>query len=368
MSEIKLNLGCGKKHKEGYVNVDIQEPCDLQHDLRMPLPFADGSVGEIFTEGNFVCHVSIAEWGGLKREIARILRPGGKLEIIFLDFEYLAKAFLDNKDGKRWGWWRMGILGGQEDEYDFSKNCFTCDKLVSDFREEGMADFATEQLSQEGYVRLICHKQKPDRTMKILIGTPVNISKDYAIERWLENVSKLEYPADLLLVDSSPGLEYMEKIKEYCAKHGVTNYKLKHLEIGPFQPWAEKAGRSWEIIRQEILANDYDAWFSWECDKLLPANALEKLTTIMKAGNYMMLHPNSWTRNTPSQPTADFGCSLIRRECLEKFGFLLEGPGAPNCWAISEEWFKKRVLKDGGSYIELYGVIDPVISLHKFKS
>ena len=361
---IKLNLGCGKKHKEGYVNIDIQEPCDLKHDLRNPLPFADDSIDEVFSEGNFVCHVSRADWRGLKREIARTLKPDGKLEIIFLDFEYLAKSFLENKDDKRWGWWWMGVFGGQEDDYDFSKNCFTCDKLISDFQEEGMVDFKTERLSQEGYVRLICSKQRPDRTMKILIGTPINIRKDYAMEQWLENVSKLEYPADLILVDSSPGLDYIEKVKGYCTKYGINNYKIKHIEISQFQPWAEKAGRSWEIIRQEVLASDYDAWFSWECDRTIPIDALDKLVTIMKAGNYMMLHPNSWKREIPTQPAADFGCSLIKRECLEKYGFLLEGPDMPDCWARSEDWFKKRVLKDGGNYIELYGIIDPICHLN----
>ena len=41
--------------------------------------------------------------------------------------------------------------------------------------------------------------------MKILIGTPIHEVKDYAMERWLENVAKLQEvtPCDLLLVDNS---------------------------------------------------------------------------------------------------------------------------------------------------------------------
>src|SRR3989344_1033770 len=101
--------------------------------------------------------------------------------------------------------------------------------------------------------------------MKVLIGTPINEVKDYAMERWLENVAKLQkvYPADLLMVDNSPGLEYVAKVKEYCAKYGIINYKIEHLEIGQWQPSAEKIGRSREIIRQEFLSRDYEAWFSW---------------------------------------------------------------------------------------------------------
>jgi hypothetical protein len=276
---------------------------------------------------------------------------------------------LDNKDGKRWSWWWQTIFSAQENEYDFSKNGFTYEKLVADLFEEGMINFGREQLEDPSYIHLICYKQPRDwkikATMKILIGTPIHISKDYCMERWLENVAmlQLEYLADLLLVDTSPGLEYVEKVKGYCAKYNIKNYEIKHLEINEHQPAAEKTGRSWEIIRQEILAKDYDAWFSWGCDRIIPTSALGKLATIMEAGNYMMVGPNSWAREMPSEPSVNFGCALIKRECLEKYGFSLEYPGMPDCWAGVEDWFKKQVLKGGGSYIEIFGVIEPIYHL-----
>ena len=118
--------------------------------------------------------------------------------------------------------------------------------------------------------------------MKILIGTPIHQVKDYAMERWLENVSKLEYQTDLLLVDNSPGTDYVEKVKGYCAKYGITNYRIEHLEINPELSVSEIIGRSTEIIRQEVLSHDYDAWFSWECDQLIPNNALRELIKMME--------------------------------------------------------------------------------------
>ena len=46
--EIKLNLGCGKNHKEGYINVDKYGGPDLSHDLEsFPWPWEDSSVSEI---------------------------------------------------------------------------------------------------------------------------------------------------------------------------------------------------------------------------------------------------------------------------------------------------------------------------------
>lgn len=203
--------------------------------------------------------------------------------------------------------------------------------------------------------------------LKILIGTPIHHIKDYAMERWLQNVAKLqaESPTDLLLVDNSPNLDYIEKVKNYCQKYGITNYRIEHLDIGDLQGRDEKIARSREIIRQYILAHDYDVWFSWESDQIIPPDTLGKLVKIMEAGHYTMIHPNSWERVFPFEPAVNFGVCLIRRAPLEKHTFLLDTPALRNSWYGGEEWFKKQVLADGGSYVEIYGVIKPIYHLDK---
>lgn len=203
--------------------------------------------------------------------------------------------------------------------------------------------------------------------MKILIGTPIHESKDYAMERWLENVARLQkvYPADLLLVDNSPGLDYVEKVRKYCKKYGITSYKIEHIEVHQANGADERIGRSREVIRQYLLERDFDAWFSWESDQIIPSETLSKLVQIMKAGNYMIIHPNSWSRDKVLQgePEISFGVCLINKKPLEKYGFLLEYPDMPNTWHRGEIWFKKQVLSSGGNYIEIYGVINPIYHL-----
>lgn len=202
--------------------------------------------------------------------------------------------------------------------------------------------------------------------MKILIGTPIHEIKDYSMERWLKNVASLRQvtPADFLMVDNSPDLSYVEKVKGYCKKLNITDYKIEHIDVWQPNGADERIGRSREVIRQEILKNNYDAWFSWESDQIIPNNTLEVLANIMKAGDYKMVNPNSSENEIKSELNANFGCCLIHRWGLEKHSFLLEdNPSMHNTWHAGEVWFKKQVLKDGGSYIEIYGVINPIYHL-----
>jgi hypothetical protein len=203
--------------------------------------------------------------------------------------------------------------------------------------------------------------------MKILIGTPIHQVKDYAMERWLAGVNTLRQhtPADFLMVDNSPDEKYMESVRGYCEKIGIKDYNLEHIDVHQENGADERIGRSREVIRQEILHGDYDAWFTWECDQIIPPDSLKKLVKLMENGNYQMVLPNTWAREVSGEPNANFGCALVRRECLEKYGFLLEYPDMPNSWHGGEVWFKKQVLKGGGNYIEVYGMIDPVHHLNK---
>ena len=150
--------------------------------------------------------------------------------------------------------------------------------------------------------------------MKILIGTPIHQVKDYCMERWLKNVAKLleVYPADFLMVDNSPSLDYVEKVKKYCKKLGVKNYKIEHIEVRQENGEDERIGRSREVIRQNVLSKDIDAWFSWECDQIIPTKSLDKLIAIMRGGNFMLVAHGSPGRVVQTEAIAAFGITLIK--------------------------------------------------------
>lgn len=213
--------------------------------------------------------------------------------------------------------------------------------------------------------------------MKILIGTPINEIKDYCMERWLGNVAKLiaVTPADLFLVDNSSSADYVEKLAEYCTKYQIKDYQIEHFEVTNVHLEPDKLRSvnveiSQELIRQKALKDNYDAWFSWECDQIIPTDSLERLIELMSFGSYMMVAVNSWARNLPEELNTNMGVTLITKVALEMGWFLPMKKGKisydlADFYNVDETMFKKRVLKNGGNYAEIYGVIEPILHLDK---
>lgn len=153
MPMTKLHLGCGGEIREGYVNIDIQLPFDLQHDFRKPLPFADASVDEIYSH-DVIQVFSREEWKFVKKDWARVLKPGGIMMISVWDFTWVLLEFLKHPDDP---YAMQRIYAGQDGEYDYFKNGFTWSKLVNDFQEEGMTDFKRDPY-EEMFIHMICKK------------------------------------------------------------------------------------------------------------------------------------------------------------------------------------------------------------------
>ena len=83
VEQVVLNFGCGFNHLLGGINVDAFENCepDVLWDLnKVPLPWEDNSVDYIVAKHVFE-HLKEDCWYGTLCECARILKPGGILEM-----------------------------------------------------------------------------------------------------------------------------------------------------------------------------------------------------------------------------------------------------------------------------------------------
>jgi len=78
---MRLNLGCGFRKIEGYVNIDARKEVkpDKVLDVTKGLPYDDDSVDEVRAY-DFLEHIPIGKTVFVISEIWRVLKPEGKLE------------------------------------------------------------------------------------------------------------------------------------------------------------------------------------------------------------------------------------------------------------------------------------------------
>lgn len=92
----RLNLGCGHRKIEGYINIDNREEVspDLCCDLTLRFPFQDDSVDEVRAY-DFLEHIPAGKTVAVVEEIWRVLKPGGLFESCTPDAERGQGAFQD---------------------------------------------------------------------------------------------------------------------------------------------------------------------------------------------------------------------------------------------------------------------------------
>lgn len=100
---IKLNVGCGRDYREGWVNIDISKDVRAEHylDIRKdPLPFDDQSVGLIYISGVLEQIGSNDEFLFCMQELYRVLEPGAIMQVIVPNAAY-AIAHQDPMDVRK---------------------------------------------------------------------------------------------------------------------------------------------------------------------------------------------------------------------------------------------------------------------------
>jgi hypothetical protein len=99
---LRLHLGCGSRHLEGYVNIDLLSGlADLLADCTRLTFIPSASVSHILVE-HMVEHLSRAEALAALREWTRVLEPGGVLEIEVPDVLWCIENFLATPDEERY--------------------------------------------------------------------------------------------------------------------------------------------------------------------------------------------------------------------------------------------------------------------------
>ena len=132
---LKLNLGCGTVHIDGYVNIDIRpmEAVDKVDNIKYLRSFEKDSVNVVYACA-VLEHFIRWEYKNALRRWYEILKPGGILRVSVPDFESLIEHYIENKNLSL----LIGMFyGGQDYDQNFHHMCWDFDTLKNDLEELG---------------------------------------------------------------------------------------------------------------------------------------------------------------------------------------------------------------------------------------
>ena len=127
---MKLHLGRGPRHLEGFVHVDIdnQEHIDFPNtDISNLDMIKDKTVDLIYTCGSFE-YFDREKAPLVLKEWKRVLKVGGQLKISVPDFQSIVKVYVNNKDVDG-----IGILGPLYGKWQVNAGHHVYHKTVYDF-------------------------------------------------------------------------------------------------------------------------------------------------------------------------------------------------------------------------------------------
>ena len=91
-----LNIGCGRRYHEDWVNLDLEtsDPSVIRHDVNEGIPFEDGRFAAVY-HSHILEHLEPADGRKLIQECYRVLKPGGILRVVVPDLECIARLYLE---------------------------------------------------------------------------------------------------------------------------------------------------------------------------------------------------------------------------------------------------------------------------------
>lgn len=146
MDKIRLNLGCGTRKKNGWVNIDIDESVkpDIVADVKDLNMFEDESVDEIECYHLFE-HLIYTDSVAALKEWYRVLKKGGKLSLELPNFQKCIEILYEKEGEDAQKYAMMGIYGHtpaiQLDKiYQLHKYGWTPETLTNELRKVGFSE------------------------------------------------------------------------------------------------------------------------------------------------------------------------------------------------------------------------------------
>jgi len=134
---IKLHLGCGNKHIDNYINIDIRylPGVDEVNNVKFLRNYKNDSVDEIYC-CHTLEHFGRWEYKDVLKRWFEILKPGGIMRLAVPDFKSICEYYTKTNDLKT----LIGLLyGGQDYDENFHYMTFDFELLKDDLLNIGFS-------------------------------------------------------------------------------------------------------------------------------------------------------------------------------------------------------------------------------------
>ena len=138
MDKLKLHLGCGDTHIDGFINIDVNylPNVDLVDNVRHLRKFEKNSVDLIYTS-NVLEHLGRWEYKPALQRWYELLKKGGVLRISVPDFEAICEYYIETKDLETL---YPALYAGQDSPQNFHYWCWDFETLKKDLESVGFTN------------------------------------------------------------------------------------------------------------------------------------------------------------------------------------------------------------------------------------
>jgi len=296
---MRLNLGCGKHYKEGFINIDafdttVADAIMPVGDLTFPSNIIDTiEAGQLIEHLGYIHTIyALAEW-------FRVLKPGGTLLIETPDLESSMKQYLDgdHEVKKETLTWLYGVESiGME-----HRLCFPKILLRNLLKKTGLTGITTSFFTMEKYhpvMRISCRKPQDSTAFQIIAQCRGTLMKQHLIS----------FESSPLALEQEKLLDFfLRKLQQYLRKNDEKI--LEHIMIdGCIQSVLITQVFLQECFRQKGVSKRMKKKYS-ECVQFLSSiHFSDLLISVLKETS-----PVAGTQKKTMHTVTQFGKQSIRK-------------------------------------------------------